>query len=225
MSSANSNRHQHDDEHSRVIHINVDGEQEEAKSPTMTAAKIISEYTPYTTANHYLVQVHGHERISYQSDPNTPIELRNGMRFQTVSLGPTPVSDGTPATGAQAFSSGLQLMGYTPHALAGKTDHLTFDYEVETGSKAGMRVRIGLIVPQDFPASAPSGPHVSPRVFPINTGGAHPHGRIWADHARAFAEAEGGDWEYWSRPCSDWGIRPKTIASYMSHLWQLWDSQ
>lgn len=225
MSSTDANDHRHDGEHSRVIHINVDGEPVTASSPTMTAAQIMSEYTPCSTANHYLVQVHGRERISYQSDPDTPIELRDGMRFQTVSLGPTPVSDGTPLTGGQVFLTGLQRMGYQPHTLSSRPDHVVFDYEVETGSKAGMRVRIGLIVPQDFPASAPSGPHVSPRVFPINTGGEHPHGKILIDQARAFAEAEGGEWEYWSRPCKDWGVRPKTVASYMNHIWQLWDSQ
>lgn len=225
MSSAESNEHQRHDEHARSIHINVDGEPVKAKAPIMTAAQIMEEYTPYTTANHYLVRVHGRERYSYQSDPNMPIELHDGMRFQTVSLGPTPVSDGAPLVGVQAFLSGLQRMGYQPRALADKPDHIVFDYEVETGSKAGMQVRVGLIVPSDFPASAPSGPYVSPRVFPINTGGAHPHGRIWADHARPFADAEGGEWEYWSRPCGDWGTRPKTVAAYMNHLWRLWDSQ
>lgn len=225
MSSAESNEHQHHDEHARAIHINVDGEPVEAKSPTMTAAQIMEAYTPYTTANHYLVQVHGRERTSYQADPNVPIELRNGMRFQTVSLGPTPVSDGTSLVGAQTFLIGLQRMGYQPHLLQGKPDHIVFDYAVETGSKAGAHVRVGLIVPPDFPASPPSGPHVSPRVFPINTAGAHPHGRIWADQARPFADGEGGEWEYWSRPCSDWATRPKTVAAYMNHLWNLWDSQ
>jgi hypothetical protein len=175
---------------------------------------------------YYLVQIRGHERISYQDQPDTPIELRDGMRFQTVSLGPTPVSDGTaPKVGPACFLAGLSEAGIEGATLPGKPDHIVFDYVVQTGSKQGAQVKIGLVVPADFPATTPTGPHVSPRVFPIKTDGAHPHGAIHASQAQPFADALGGEWEYWSRPATDWQTRRKTVAAYLSHLWNLWDSQ
>jgi hypothetical protein len=173
-----------------------------------------------------LVQIHGNERISYRDHPDIPIELKNGMKFQTVSLGPTPVSDGSgPQAGPAFFLAGLAEAGFKGETLPGKADHVVFDYVVQTGSQKGVQVKIGLVVPADFPATTPTGPHVSPRVFPIKTDGGHPHGAIHASQAQAFADALSGEWEYWSRPASDWQSRRKTVAGYLSHLWNLWDSQ
>jgi hypothetical protein len=125
-------------------------------------------------------------------------------------------------TGVEAFLSGLIGLGYSPAQLPGKPDHLVFDYLVETGSNAGKTVRLGLVIPQDFPFTPPSGPHVSPPIHPSKPGGEHPYGGIHETHSQAFRDGAGGAWQYWSRPFVQ---TKKTFAAYMSHIWQLWDSQ
>jgi hypothetical protein len=114
--------------------------------------------------------------------------------------------------------AGLLRLAFEPIVLAGKPDHVMFDYPVETGQFAGRKVRLGLVVPPDFPATPPSGPHVSPCVRPICQPGIHPAGAI---HPSDF----GNDWQYWSRPFPNWATSKRTVAAYMSHIWQLWDSQ
>lgn len=212
-----------DKEH--VIHIQVDGDPEQATQAVMTAVEIISTFTEHDPNQTYLVMIHGNNKVSYKDTPNQPIELKNGMRFQTVSLGPTPVSDGSGLVGVAAFIAGLKDLGHEPRSLPGKTDHVYFDYTVESGSKAGTQVRLGFIVPDDFPVTTPSGPHVSPRVFPIKTDGQHPHGAIHTSQAEPFESGAGGEWQYWSRPVRDWGARRKSVASYMSYIWSLWHTQ
>lgn len=210
----------------REIHIFVDGEKEDTTENSLTAAEIIASFTERDATQTYLVRIHGNDRESFEGRANEPIELKNGMRFQTVSLGPTPVSDGSPAVaGVAFFVEGLKRLGYSPAALPDRPDHIVFNYFVETGSKAQTKVRLGFVVPQDFPATTPSGPYVSPQVFPIKTDGQHPHGAIHSSQATPFAEGAGGDWEYWSRPAHDWQARRKTVAGYLSHIWNLWDTQ
>jgi hypothetical protein len=38
------------------------------------------------------VQIRGHEKTSYEGLGNIPIEMHQGMKFQVISTGPTPVS-------------------------------------------------------------------------------------------------------------------------------------
>lgn len=208
------------------IHIVVDGEHETTTQHTLTANQIVQQFTERDVAQVYLVRIHGHDRDSYKDRMDAPIELHDGMRFQTVSLGPTPVSDGAAAiTGLAFFVRGLEALGHKPIIYADAPNHVVFDYEVESGTKAGTPVRIGLVVPNDFPATAPGGPYVSPRVYATNTSGAHPYGGIHVEHAKPFEVCAGGEWQYWSRPANDWHTRRKTVAAYLSHLWALWDSQ
>lgn len=121
--------------------------------------------------------------------------------------------------GVEAFTKGLYDLGYSPLALDGKADHIVIDYVVLTGRFADEKVRLGFIVPGDFPMTPPSGPHVSPQIHPILSGGAHPTGGV--HQSPAF----GTEWQYWSRPFVDWAQSKKTVAVYMSHIWRLWDSQ
>lgn len=208
------------------IHIFVDGEKEDTTESSLTAAQIIALFTTRDPTQTYLVRIHGNERESYEGRADVPIELQNGMRFQTVSLGPTPVSDGAhAAVGSAFFIEGLRELGYRPVTLPGRPEHVVFDYVVETGSKKAMTVRLGFVIPPDFPATTPTGPYVSPRVFPIKTDGLHPHGAIHATQALPFEMEAGGEWEYWSRPAHDWQARRKTVAGYLSHIWHLWDTQ
>ena len=206
------------EDHGHVIHFTVDGEPCETKEKELTPNQIIKRFAGKDPATHYLMQiVHGHEPISYQGKGEDPIRLREGMKFQVMSTGPTPVSD--PAvTGVQAFLQGLAALGFEPAVLPEKPDHVTINYEVETGRFAGKRVEHGFVVPADFPLTPPSGPHVSPHIHPVNSGGPHPTGSI---QASPF----GGEWQYWSRPVPDWAAGKKTVAAYMSHIWRLWDTQ
>jgi len=128
-------------------------------------------------------------------------------------------------SGVNAFIRGLVELGYQPAALRGKPDHVVFDYLVESGKFKGKQVKLGLIVPPDFPLTAPSGPHISPHIHPICPSGQHPSGGVHQDQAQPFQQALGGGWQYWSRPFADWGASKKTVANYMSHIWRLWNSQ
>jgi len=210
------------DSHQHVIHIFVDGEKYEATQEMMTPNEIIQEFGQKDPALHYLVQIHGNEKTSYEGKGDTPIGLHNGMKFQIISTGPCTVSD-IPRTGVETFLLGLTELGYCPMTLPGKHDHVVIDYVVPCGKFVDKKVRLGFIVPTDFPVTIPSGPHVSPHIHPAMSGGQHPTGGIHA--SKQFQESTGEEWQYWSRPVSDWASRRKTVASYMSHIWRLWDTQ
>jgi hypothetical protein len=207
------------------IHFVVDGEPEETEQRELTPDQIISEYGKRDQSVNYLLQIQGNHSISYRDKGSEPIKLHNGMQFQIISLGPTPVSDGSACAGVEFFVEGLRSLGHDPITLDGKADHVIFDYEVQAGHFAGQKVRLGFIVPSDFPMTTPSGPHVSPQVLPINSSGEHPRGAVHHDQAIPFETGAGGAWEYWSRPFPDWGKSKKTVAAYMGHIWRLWETQ
>ena len=119
----------------------------------------------------------------------------------------------------ETFVDGLAQLGYHPIVLPGKPDRIVLDYEVASGKFHGSKVRLGIVVPRDFPATAPSGPHVTPHFHAVGqSGGQHPTGGI---HLSDF----GNEWQYWSRPYQDWALGKRTVAAYMSHIWRLWNSQ
>ena len=200
-----------------LIHVRVGGEPFTTEASELTPNDIIKDFAGKDPTTHYLVQIRGHEKISYQGQGGIPISMRDGMRFQVISKGPTPVSDGTTAS-VEKFMVGLIALGYEPAIVPGKPDRLSFDYELGTGRFAGRKVRLGLVVPQDFPATPPSGPHVCSHIHPVGRPGGHPTGAI---HASDF----GSEWQYWSRPYPEWASSKRTVAAYMSHIWRLWDSQ
>lgn len=81
-------------------------------------------------------------------------------------------------------------------------------------------------MPADFPMNAPTGPYVSPEIHPTNPQhGPHPTGGVHKDQAKVFDTTAGGAWQYWSRPFPEWQNSKRTVAAYMSHIWNLWDSQ
>ena len=108
----------------------------------------------------------------------------------------------TVAVGAAAFVDDL--------AVAVKSEVVvidgiaTFDYTIPLGSKIGEKIRVGLAIPGDWPASPPPGPHVHPALT-------HPGGAV---HASPL----GRDWCYWSRPFNAWATSAKTIDAYMAHI-------
>lgn len=128
--------------------------------------------------------------------------------------------------GVAQFIDGLREMGFNPTALSGKSDHIFFDYAVKIGSHKGKTVRLGFIVPQDFPLTCPTGPHVSPHIHTINPsqGSGHPKGGVHPSPIFENGDV-GGQWQYWSRPFTDWAKTKKTVTVYMNHIWRLWETQ
>lgn len=204
------------------IHILVDGEEYTTTERELTANQIISEFGKKNPATNYLVEIEGNRKISFQGKGNEEIKLHNNLSFQIVSTGPTPVSF---ASGAVAFAEGLRAMGYDPQPLPGRPDYLVFDYPVEVGRCAGQKVRLGIVVPSDFPNTPPSGPHVSPHIQSIHPSNDRPHPQGGVHASNEFQQAVGGQWQYWSRPIQNWGQIKRTAAAYMSHIWRLWETQ
>jgi len=207
--------------HKHEIHFTVDAEPHNTDKRELTPNQIIRKYGGKDPATHYLVQIKGKDKISYEGRGDEEIKMHDGMHFQVVSKGPTPVSD---EKGTAAFISGLAALGYSPQVLNNMPDHIFFNYPVEVGRFNGQTVRLGFVVPPDFPTIPPGGPHVSPHIQPIHIQGdlPHPHGGV---HQSNDFRQVGGDWQYWSRPCPDWAERKKTVASYMAHIWRLWETQ
>jgi hypothetical protein len=82
-----------DGHHHHEILFTVDGEPYETEKREMTPDEIIREYGGKDPADNYLVQIEGNHKISYQDKGSEPIKLHNGMKFQIISTGPTPVSE------------------------------------------------------------------------------------------------------------------------------------
>jgi hypothetical protein len=190
----------------------------------MTPNEIIEDAAKKDPATNYLRQLTPHGPINYKDKGDIPIHLRNGEKFQVICTGPTPVSDSQARTGVAAFIDGLRTLGYEPTQVPDRPDCVVIDYTVLTGKFVGRKVKLGFIVPQDFPMQAPTGPHVSPEIHPINSQGPHPTGHVHKTHAKPF-EVLGGGWQYWSRPHLNWAKSKRNVAAYMAHIWQLWDSQ
>ena len=205
--------------------IYVDGELYTPPRLEMTPNEIIVDAVHMDVASHYLVMVKKPENISFKNKGNELIHLRRGMSFLVMSLDSTEVSAPNQVFGVQAFIDGLKLLGYTPQQLLGKQNHIYFDYIVENGRFRGEKIRMGFIIPTDFPMNPPTGPHISPEIHPINTSGQHPLGAIHKQQALPFEAGAGGKWEYWSRPFTSWQTSKKTVSTYMSHIAKLWESQ
>lgn len=91
-------------------------------------------------------------------------------------------------------------------------------YVVPIGRFKGTSITLGFEVPGDFPNSPPGGPHIKPRLLPLNPGASGHPGRV--------AESPfGPDWEYWSRPYEGWAGSDHSVRSYMAHVRRLFVTQ
>ena len=109
-----------------------------------------------------------------------------------------------PQVGAAAFVAALTTAGFDVSERNEQgTLFAVFPYTIEVGSRTGETVRAGLAVPGDWPMSPPPGPHVSPRL-------GHPDGAV---HPSPLGE----DFEYWSRPASNWPD-DRSVRGYLRHL-------
>lgn len=210
----------------RKITVTVDGEPYHPPRRRMTPNEIIADATENDPAQYYLVRIRQHEeRISYKDKGDIPIRLRDRMVFATISTGPTPVSDPAFETGPKLFVRSLEAMGFKPRVSGEAKDHVVIDYPVMSGRHKGLVVKVGIVVPPDFPMTWPSGPHISPKIHAPMGGGQHPTGGVHDDQAPAFKEAEGGEWQYWSRPYNHRGGLAEPVQAYLNHIWKLWDTQ
>jgi hypothetical protein len=116
------------------------------------------------------------------------------------------------------FTSQLKALGFEVAELG--DGRVSFSYTVETGRFAGTAIRLGFVAPEDFPASPPTGPHVSPRLLPINPpSGPHP------THGVHESAQFGADWQYWSRPMHHWVNTERNVKAVMAHVRHLFDTQ
>ena len=107
------------------------------------------------------------------------------------------------------FQEQLTALGFKPDAR--EDARVSFPYTIPVGRFAGTEVRLGFEVPPEFPRTPPSGPHISPRLQPLNPNApAHPE--------RVHESPFGSDWQYWSRPYPDWGKDGRTVAAYMAYV-------
>lgn len=117
----------------------------------------------------------------------------------------------------QDFINQLRELGHEVDDLG--NNHVAINYVIPIGRLADQNIRLGFIVGDDFPANPPSGPHVSPRLLPINPqGGSHPNCGI--HESNQF----GPEWEYWSRPFPDWGRTDHTVRTYIAFVRRLFET-
>lgn len=204
---------------SHPIEFVLDGERETTEDKTLTPNFIISHFAKKDPATNYLVQIkaNGKEKESYQGHGEATIHIHEGMRFHIISTGPTPVSE-IATSPLHSFCNGLVALGYQAEVLDAEKRYVAFDYVVETGPYAGRTFKHGIEVPQDFPLTPPSGPHICAVLHQTGQTGEHPKSNV---NDSPF----GNGWQYWSRPYADWAQSKQTVAAYLAHIFRLWDSQ
>ncbi len=111
--------------------------------------------------------------------------------------------------GRDKFKKGLEELGYNPELK--DDDKIIILFSVPEGRFAGQQIKIGFQVPADFELTPPGGPHICPRLVPINPDA--------QDHARA-AESQpfGQEWQYLSRPFAEQWARKRTVKRYMEYI-------
>lgn len=199
----------------RPIHYLVDDEPQQTFKRELTPTEIMcaAGVDPET---HYLIQLReGEEPKSYKNEPTAVIPMHQKMRFITASLRPTPVSQSP--MGRDDFIGQLRSLGYDSEER--ENNFVVFRFQVQVGRFAGCDIKIGLQINGDIALNPPPGPHVSPPLLPNNSSSnAHPGGGV---HPSPL----GSDWQYWSRPFSDWTKSDRSARAYMAHITALFDSQ
>jgi hypothetical protein len=109
--------------------------------------------------------------------------------------------------GRDKFKEGLEALSYKVELKDG--DKIVIPFTIAEGRFAGQQIKLGIQVPADFEMTPPGGIHISPRLIPINTGA--------ADHKRAADSPFGTEWEYLSRPYTQWPLK-RTVKRYMEYV-------
>lgn len=78
-------------EHQNLIHYKVNDEEQTTLEKELTPIQIMQSagIDPQTS---FLEQIIGHTKKSYKENPTEILEMKNGMRFITIFIGPMPVS-------------------------------------------------------------------------------------------------------------------------------------
>jgi hypothetical protein len=106
--------------------------------------------------------------------------------------------------GREKFKEGLAALGYAVEFR--DQDKILFTFVIPEGRFANQSIKVGIQVPPDFDVVPPGGIHICPRLIPIN-----PEAK---DHTKAVASPFGDEWEYLSRPFTEWA-RKRTVKHYM----------
>ena len=117
------------------------------------------------------------------------------------------------------FIEQLKQLGLDPKDRG--NGRISFEYTVPVGKFYGEKVELGFEVPADFPLNPPSGPHVSPRLLPLNNTQGVPHPAGGIHESKNF----GATWEYLSRPFPEWKNTDRTVRAYMAHIRGLFATQ
>ncbi|MDD5584335.1 MAG: hypothetical protein PHV55_04700 [Candidatus Omnitrophica bacterium] len=74
-----------------IFRYTVDDEPQSTELHQMTPRQILTN-AGIDPASHYLVQIEGNHKVSYEKNPDEIIHVHQHMKFISVSTGPTPVS-------------------------------------------------------------------------------------------------------------------------------------
>jgi hypothetical protein len=114
------------------------------------------------------------------------------------------------------FIQQLKEMGYEPTEQNNYI--VVFPYVIPVGKLAGTKIKLGLQVTDLVP---PPGPHVSPRLHPLESGGGIPHPLGGINESPLL----GPEWQYWSRPFRGWAKTDRSARTYMAYINTLFDTQ
>lgn len=121
--------------------------------------------------------------------------------------------------GKQAFSDGLRVLGYDPEDRG--DNRVAFKCTIGAGRFKDRVITVGIEVPADFNVTCPTGPHISPRLIPINT-------NAMGNDRAAESPNFGSDWQYLSRPFGDqqagWNRTTRDVKAYMRHIKRIFDT-
>jgi hypothetical protein len=69
----------------------VDDEPQSTSEHILTARQILQN-AGIDPSNHYLIEIEGQHKKSFEANPDEPIHMHERMKFISVFKGPTPVS-------------------------------------------------------------------------------------------------------------------------------------
>jgi len=95
----------------------------------------------------------------------------------------------------------------TPRKINGADFVVLELYLVEIGQHAGKKIGLAFQTPGDYPMTPPGGIHVRPHLIPIGSRNVH-------------ASPLGAEWQYWSRPITEWrnDRGTKRLLSHVNRL-------
>ena len=131
------------------------------------------------------------------------------------------MADGTNLIGSKLFAAQLCAAGYDVVELP--DHHVQFPYTVYVGKYEGVTLAIGLVIPENFPMTPPSGPHIDKLLHPNQSGGNHPTGGVHP--SPKYSKHFGSNWQYWSRPYPKWANGKRDTGCYMAFIHGLWATQ